>query len=130
MTTPFDVDPEILARLIQAAREFHAKEEVVFPDSSAEGSDDDWAMQVLADHASDLTFQELESALGELGPERQAELVALSAIGRGDYGAEEWETALQDARDNWSTDSVHALIANPLIADEWEAGLDQISLGD
>ncbi len=130
MDLPFDVDTGTLARLIQAAREFHAKEEVVFPDTGVEGSDDDWAMQVLADHASDLTFQELESTLSDLGPDQQAELVALSAIGRGDYATEEWEAALQDARDNWSTDSVRSLIANPLIADEWEAGLDQLALGE
>ncbi|ADC70754.1 conserved hypothetical protein [Thioalkalivibrio sp. K90mix] len=130
MTLPLGIEDDTLARLIQAAREFHAKEEVVFPDSSPDTSDDDWAMQVLADHAGDLTLRELEDTLSGLGPEYQAELQALSAVGRGDYAVEEWEGALEDARDDWSPDTAHRLIANPMIADEWEAGLEQMQAAD
>ena len=126
MAVSLGITGETLERLIQAAREFHAKEDVVFPDTGAEGSDDDWALQVLADHASDLTLQELEETLRDLGPEQQAELQTLSAVGRGDYAVEDWDTALQEARDDWSADTVHWLLTNPQIADEWAAGMEQI----
>lgn len=126
MAVSLGITGETLERLIQAAREFHAKEDVVFPDTGPEGSDDDWAMQILADHSSDLTLQELEGTLRDLGPEQQAELQALSSIGRGDYSVMDWDTALQDAQDDWSADTVHWLLTNPLIADEWAAGLEQI----
>ncbi|WP_018949142.1 DUF3775 domain-containing protein [Thioalkalivibrio sp. ALMg11] len=126
MAISLGIPGETMERLIQAAREFHAKEDVVFPDTGSEGSDDDWAMQILADHASDLTLQELEGTLRDLGQDQQAELQALSTLGRGDYVATDWETALQDAQDDWSPDTVHWLLTNPLIADEWAAGLEEI----
>ncbi|WP_018938254.1 MULTISPECIES: DUF3775 domain-containing protein [unclassified Thioalkalivibrio] len=126
MAISLGITGETMERLIQAAREFHAKEDVVFPDTGSEGSDNDWAMQILADHASDLTLQELEGTLRDLGPDQQAELQALSTLGRGDYTAEDWESALQDAQDDWSPDTVNWLLTNPLIADEWAAGLEQI----
>lgn len=126
MAISLGIPGETMERLIQAAREFHAKEDVVFPDTGSEGSDDDWAMQILADHASDLTLQELEGTLRDLGQDQQAELQALSTLGRGDYVATDWETALRDAQDDWSPDTVHWLLTNPLIADEWAAGLEEI----
>ncbi|WP_018873234.1 DUF3775 domain-containing protein [Thioalkalivibrio sp. ALJ16] len=126
MATSLGIDDATMERLIHAAREFHAKEDVVFPDTGAEGSDDDWAMQILADHASDLTLQELEGTLRDLGPEQQAELQALSGIGRGDYAAGDWDTALEEAREDWSPDTVRWLLTNPIIADEWAAGLEQL----
>ncbi|WP_018952243.1 DUF3775 domain-containing protein [Thioalkalivibrio sp. AKL12] len=126
MAISLGITGETMERLIQAAREFHAKEDVVFPDTGSEGSDNDWAMQILADHASDLTLQELEGTLRDLGPDQQAELQALSTLGRGDYTAADWESALQEAQDDWSPDTVNWLLTNPLIADEWAAGLEQI----
>ncbi|WP_019626021.1 DUF3775 domain-containing protein [Thioalkalivibrio sp. ALJT] len=130
MSASLGINANTMERLLQAAREFHAKEDVVFPDTSAEGNDDDWAMQILADHASDLTLQELEATLRNLAPEHQAELQALSAIGRGDYTQDNWDAALQEAREDWSEDTVHGLLTNPMIADEWAAGLELMERED
>jgi len=114
--------------VVNLTREFHAKEEVVFPDNSMEGNDDDWAMQMLADHGSDLTLQELRSGLQGLDRELQAELLALKWIGRGDYGPEEWEDVLQEAIDNWSPEVMDRLIATPLISEYLLEGLDALGI--
>ena len=68
-----DLNPEMVCIIIAKAREFHAKEEVVVPEEPANPSGD-WARQVLADHADDLTWQEI------LGPVNTCMVVATEAI--------------------------------------------------
>lgn len=114
--------------IVNLTREFHAKEEVVFPDDSMEGNDGDWAMQVLADHGSDRTLQELRSGVQALDRELQAELLALKWLGRGDYSVDEWEDALQDAIDNWSPEIMDRLIATPLISEYLLEALDALGI--
>ena len=115
---------DFICFLMLRAREFQAKEQVVIPETPTSPSDD-WALQTLADHADDLSVQEMQSAILDLDPEQQAELIALMWLGRGDYSIEEWETALQEARiycaehDN----TAQYLLAHPLISDYLEEGL-------
>jgi hypothetical protein len=119
-----DLNPDIVCSIIAKAREFHAKEEVVIaeePDSPS----DDWALQVLADHSDDLTYQELKAAIDELEPDQQITLVALMWVGRGDFDVEEWEAALQEASDSWTDYTAEYLLARPLVADYLEEGLVQ-----
>jgi hypothetical protein len=49
--------------------------------------------------------------------------VALMWLGRGDYDLEEWEDALEQARESWSAHTAEYLIATPLVADYLEEGL-------
>lgn len=109
------VNLETVLWIIRSTREFHAKEEVVFPDESLEGNDGDWAMQILADHGSDMTLQELRIAIQGMEPKQQAEILALKWLGRGDYTAEEWEEARHEALENWCPEIMDRLIATPLI---------------
>ena len=96
-----DLNPEMVCIIIAKAREFHAKEEVVVPEEPANPSGD-WARQVLADHADDLTWQEIRETINGLEPDQQVNLVALVWIGRGDFDAEEWDEALEEARQMWT----------------------------
>lgn len=114
--------------VVRSTREFHAKEEVVFPDDSIEGNDGDWAMQILADHGSDLTLQELRMAVHGLDPEQQAELLALKWLGRGDYGPDEWEQARRDAMENWCPEIMDRLIATPLISEYLLEALEALGI--
>ena len=114
--------------IVRCTREFHAKEEVVFPDDSMEGNDGDWAMQVLADHGSDMTLQELRIAVRAMEPAQQAELLALKWLGRGDYGPEEWELARREALENWCPEIMDRLIATPLISEYLLEGLDMLGI--
>lgn len=117
-----DLNTDIVRAIVDKAHEFHAQEGVVFPDSPS-GPGDDWAMQVLANHADDLTYQELRGVINELEPDQQMSLVALMWLGRGDFSEDEWEDALEQARERWTPRVAEYLIATPLIADYLEEGL-------
>ncbi len=114
--------------IVRSTREFHAKEEVVFPDDSLEGNDGDWAMQVLADHGSDMTLQELRMGVHDMEPGQQAELLALKWLGRGDYGPEEWEEARREAMENWCPEIMDRLIATPLVSEYLLEALDLLGI--
>jgi hypothetical protein len=115
---------ETICYIIAKAREFQAKEQVVFPDN-ASGPGDDWAMQILADHIDDMSFLEIKASVEDLSAEQQAELVALMWLGRGDYALEEWEDATAEALvqyvDNENT--AKYLLAHPMVTDHLEEGL-------
>lgn len=116
-----DISSEIVCEIIARAREFHAKEDVVLPDDTGNPTDD--VFQVLADHAGDLTFQEVKQVIDDLEFEQQLNLVALMWLGRGDYGAEEWTDAIEQARQLWTPHTAEYLMATPLVADYLEEGL-------
>ncbi|ACL71257.1 conserved hypothetical protein [Thioalkalivibrio sulfidiphilus HL-EbGr7] len=120
-----EMNPDIVCAIIERAREFHAKEEVVITEEPGSPADD-WALQVLADHADDLTYQDLKTQIDDLDPEQQVQLVALMWMGRGDYEADEWNTALAEAKDNWTPTTAEYLIATPLVADYLSEGLDML----
>ena len=94
-----EVSSDIIRSIIDRAHEFHGKEGVVIPESPDNPSGD-WAMQVLANHSGDMTYQELRNIINDLEPDQQTQLVALMWLGRGDFSDEEWEDALDsDALD-------------------------------
>jgi len=118
-----NVNSDTIYRLIDLAREFHAQEQVTFPEEPGNPSGD-WAAQMLASHADDLTLQEFQSIVADLDPDQQQEVVALLWLGRGDFNAEEWEEAVEQARDNWTPTTADYLIAHPFLADHLREGLD------
>ena len=118
------VHPDTICFIIAKAREFQAKEQVVIPETPSSPSDD-WALQVLADHIDDLSLLEVKTAVQDLSPEQQAELVALMWLGRGDYDMEDWYTAVEDAQHAQSDNSAQYLLAHPYVSDYLEEGLIQ-----
>ncbi len=120
-----DVNPETVCFIIAKAREFHAKEEVVIPEEPT-GPADSSALEVLADHKDDATYQEMKNTIEDLEPDQQVTLVALMWLGRGDYDASEWEAALDAARESWTRHTADYVIATPLVADYLEEGLAQL----
>lgn len=121
-----DVNPDIVCGIIVKAREFHAKEEVALRDEPTDGAGD-WAREMLADHADDMTLQEVRELIDGLEPDQQMNLVALMWLGRGDYDADEWEDAVEQARELWTPETAEYLMARPLVADHLQEGL--VSLG-
>jgi len=119
----FDVNPDTVCFLIDKAREFQGKEEVVLPDVPDSPSED-WGLQALADHQGDLTFQEFKSTFDNLEPDQQQNVVALFWVGRGDFEKSEWEQAFDEARANWNKSTAEYLIAHPLLADYLSEGLE------
>jgi hypothetical protein len=113
---------ETLCYIIEKAREFQAKEDVVLPDNPASPSED-WALQVLADHSEDYSLREMTLAIGEMSERQRAELVALMWLGGGDYSLEEWETAVDDALGDYSIKAAAYLLSHPSVPDDLEEGL-------
>ena len=114
---------DTVCRLIYLAREFHAQEAVTIPEEPGNPSGD-WAVQMLASHADDASFQEFKAIIEDLEPDQQQEVVALLWLGRGDYSKPEWRDALAQAADSWNLNTAEYLIAHPLLPDYLEQGLD------
>lgn len=117
------VNPETVCFLIDKAHQFHAKEEVVIPEEPLSPTSD-WAMQILADHADDPTLDEVRSTVADLEPDQQVEVVALMWLGRGDFEVEEWDDAVEQAKDVWNENTAEYLFAHPMLADHLLEGLD------
>ena len=124
MQEMLDLNPDTVFFIIDKAHEFHVKEEVTFPEEPLSPSDD-WARQILADHADDPSFAELKTTIDDLEPDQQVSLVALMWLGRGDYSLDEWEAALAQAGDSWNERTAEYLIGTPLLADYLTEGLEQ-----
>lgn len=116
------LNPETVCHIIAGIREFQAKEEVVLPEVT-DSSSDDWALQVLADHGDDLTYDETRTAIDDLEPDQQIALVALMWIGRGDFLETEWDEAYAAAEEQANPRTPEYLLATPLADDFLEEGL-------
>lgn len=119
-----DINPDIVCQIVARAHEFHTQEEVDF-EEEPEGPADVAAMEALAEYSEEPAYLEIKSAVEDLEPDQQVALVALMWLGRGDFGIEEWDDALSQARDAWTEHTADYLIATPLVADYLEEGLAQ-----
>lgn len=122
-----ELNPEIVQFIIDKAQQFQVKEELSSPEDTMSPSSDDWAEQMLAAHGDDPTFQELKTAIDDLEPDQQVSLVALMWVGRGDYAADEWTSAVEHARDSWNERTAEYLIGTPLLADYLAEGLEELA---
>jgi hypothetical protein len=118
-----ELNPENVRFIIQKAREFQVED-----DTSAVESPDDLAdLDALEDHEDGMddsvSEDELVAVIEDLEPDQQMSLVALMWLGRGDYEIEEWQQALDDAREAWTAHTASYLIGTPQLADYLEEGL-------
>lgn len=119
------MDPEKVCFLIIKAREFDAKME---PEVSEPGDNpiDDEDREILFDYPDDPTVEEIRGFIESLNEDEAVEILALLWVGAGDYDAEEWEEAVQDARDDPDNRRVEALLSIPLLGDYLEEGLAEL----
>ena len=123
-----NINTDTVCRLIQLAREFHAQEQVVIPETRGNPSGD-WAAQTLASHIDDMSFQEFRSIVNDMEPEQQVQIVALMWIGRGDFETDEWDEVIEQAKDDWTPETAEYLIVHPMICEHLEDGLDMFGYG-
>lgn len=71
---------------------------------------------------------EMRGMIDRLGPDEQAELVALMWIGRGSFGVEDWQEAVETARAEASTPCADYLIGTPHLSDHLENAMDAMGL--
>ena len=122
-----ELNPDTVRFIIDKARGFQVKEAVTITEEPLSPSDD-WAQQVLADHADDPVAQELAIVIDDLEPDQQVSLVALMWLGRGDFTLEEWSQAYEQAGDSYNGRTADYLIGTPLLADYLLEGLNQFGL--
>jgi len=123
-----EINPETVNFIIDKAREFQIGDEVNMPEEL--GEIESWDSETFAPYESDPAFAELKSTIEDLEPDQQVALVALMWIGRGDYGADEWDKASASAGESWNERTADYLIGTPLLADYLAEGLDALGTSE
>jgi Protein of unknown function (DUF3775) len=113
-----------LAYIIEKARGYDAE----VPSEAEEGSNaaDDGEREILLDTPDNP--QELRAAIDELNVDEREELLALMWLGRGDYDAESWSEALQEARSTATAGESAYLLGTPVLGDYLEEGVSALGL--
>jgi len=73
-------------------------------------------------------LDDLKAFIDSLNEDEQADLVALTWIGRGTYTAEDWDEAVEVAHEEHPKRVARYLLSQPLLADELEEGLSEMGL--
>ena len=122
-----EMEPETVYLLILKSREF---DEMDAPGETP-GQDDSLAERQIDRGMNyfdgDPIAQEIKDAIDSLNEDHQAELVALTWLGRGDFTAGEWPEALRMARERRTNPTSEYLLGTPMLGDYLEEGL--VALG-
>jgi hypothetical protein len=124
-----NINPETIRFIIDKAQEFQVKEGVTIPETPLSPSDD-WARQIMADHADDPVLQQIRDTIEDLEPDQRIELVALMWLGRGDFDVNEWDAALEQAAESANDRTADYLIGTPLLGDFLAEGLSMLGYDD
>jgi hypothetical protein len=109
--------------VIVKARELESEDEGVQADASNET--DDRFSSVLTEEAFATVRTEIASFIEAMDVDEQAELVALTWVGRGDFSAAEWDEAVSQARARRESPTSNYLLGIPLLAAHLESGLGE-----
>jgi hypothetical protein len=122
-----EIAPEKVAHVIIKAREYDSKV-ATWDDSAASGDAEDDPASILEDFANDPTRAELVAFINGLNVDEQVNLVALAWIGRGTFGAEDFDEAVETARSERVNVTSQYLLGMPLLADYLEEGLEKLGI--
>jgi len=121
-----EIEPETVYFLILKAREFDEKDVPGESDDSEAGPAEAQIDRGMRYFDDDPVAQEIKDAIDGLNDDHQAELVALTWLGRGDYLAGDWEEAVKTARERRSNPTSEYLLGTPLLGDYLEEGMAQL----
>lgn len=127
------IDPETVRIFILKAKALSAD----LSDDYEDGSEHEVELDDLArdshhhdglaeEESENLTAEKLRELIGDLNVDEAAELIALVWVGRGDYDADEWEEAVNEARQRNRGKTAAYLMGMPMLGSWLEAGLDAI----
>jgi len=122
-----EIAPEKVAHIIVKAREYDSKV-AAWDDTPSSGDAEDDPSSILEDFPDDPTRAELAAFINRLNVDEQVHLVALAWIGRGTFTADEFDEAVQTARDEGVNSTSSYLLGMPLLADYLEEGLERLSI--
>ncbi|MFY9655660.1 MAG: DUF3775 domain-containing protein [Methylocystis sp.] len=116
-----DINTEKVCFVIVKARELECEDEGVEADASNET--DDGFTSIMTEEAYRTVRAEIKAAIDAMDEDEQCELVALVWVGRGDFSAEDWSEAVQEARARRQGPTSVYLLGIPLLASFLEDGL-------
>ncbi|MGE8942537.1 DUF3775 domain-containing protein [Leptospira interrogans] len=119
-----EIAPEKVAHVIIKAREYDAKVAAMNPDDGS-GSDGE-PIDVLEEMPGDLARPELVSFINALNEDEQAHLVALAWVGRGTFEPDEFNEAVDTARQERVNSTAQYLLGIPLLSNYLEDGLEKL----
>ena len=117
-----NLNPETVAKIADHAREFQVSASMEMDESPVIPFDAS-AVDNLAEWHGDQEYIEMKNVIDDLEPDQQATVVALMWLGRGDYDFDDWDEALEYAREADGVATAEYLIATPLLADYLLEGL-------
>lgn len=118
-----EIEPETVYFLVLKSREFDEKD---LPGGNTDpdaGPADERIERDMDYFDGDPVAQEIKDAIDGLNQDHQAELVALTWLGRGDFTAEDWAEAVRMARDRRTNPTSEYLLGTPMLGDYLEEGL-------
>ncbi|MFC4350193.1 DUF3775 domain-containing protein [Fodinicurvata halophila] len=128
-----EIDPDKVCYIIARFHEF--EEEELIDDPERDDDEDDFdldheeAFDELDGHNdNDPLGEELAGYISSLPEDEQIELIALTWVGRGDYGPGEWSDVIEAAADRFNLRTAHYLLGMPQLADYLEEGLAAFGL--
>ena len=116
-----------LCFIIAKAREFDVKDVVTDPDDASNPTDDGM-VSVLEDHRDDPVVQELVTVIHDMSEDEQIDLVALTWLGRGDGGIEDWSALRAEAARAHNRRTASYLLGIPLLSDYLQEAAAQFSI--
>jgi hypothetical protein len=116
------ISPEKAFFIVAKARQFDVKDGVTDPESGSNASDDGMR-SILEDRKDDPVRTELVSFIHDLNEDEQIDLVALTWLGRGDGGIENWDELRAEAWRAHNRRTARYLLGTPMLADHLEEAL-------
>ena len=127
-----DIAVETVCYVIDRVRELMADLDPLQDEPGRPAPDDamrdDPSEDEVASYQESPAYDDLKEFIDNLNEDEQVELVALTWIGRGTYTAEDWDEAMEIAREEHSKHTAAYLLGQPLLADELEEGLSEFGL--
>lgn len=108
--------------IVAKARQLDAKDGLTDPESGSNATDDGMR-SILEDRKEDPVRAELVSFIHDLNEDEQIDLVALTWLGRGDGGIENWDELRAEASRAHNKRTATYLLGMPLLSDHLEEGL-------
>lgn len=124
-----EISPSKVAHIIIKAREYEAKV-AAWDESKGSGDADEEPQSILEDLGTDATRAELSEFIADLNEDEQADLVALTWIGRGTYSADEFDTAVATAKAEHVNATESYLLGTPLLSEYLADGLEKMGVSE
>jgi hypothetical protein len=90
------INPDKVCQIIEAGRELAGRVAPTTGDRTTNG--DDSPLHFIEQDVDDPTRQQIVEMIAGMNVEEQVDLLALIYLGRGDFGLDEWDDALEEAR--------------------------------